>query len=141
MPRLTIFAVTLAVLLPAAGNVLAIDWECPDDTKHLQWTASLPLGYGARDLALDGATAWVAGGDGSLYAVDLADPLAPAVVGSLSTGGAAIAVVARDGFAYVAGGDEGLQIVDVGDPLAPALAGSLDLPGYCENLVLDGGRA
>jgi len=46
----------------------------------------LPLGYAARSLAVDGASAYVALGDAGLAEVDLSNPYAPALASVRSTG-------------------------------------------------------
>ena len=69
----------------------------------------------AMGVALDGTTLYCIAGR-SLYALDVADPLAPKVVGRLDGMDNRRQVAVADGFAYVVSRETGLRIVDVHDP-------------------------
>jgi hypothetical protein len=89
-----------------------------------------PIGFSWRSLPHDGG----------LRLVDVADPTAPRVVGSLDLG-ALLCVALRGWFAYVAIGSDvadraGLQVVDVADPGRPRKAGFLPLNGLIWTMAL-----
>src|SRR2546426_5815546 len=73
----------------------------------------------ALAVAVSGAHAYVAAGDGGLLVIDLTNPTAPVQVSSYLTSGEALAVVIAGNYAYVACGDAGLQVIDVSNPTAP----------------------
>ncbi len=95
-----------------------------------------------------GSVAYVHDQD-SLRAVDVSDPSAPSVLGSVALPVSALdnAFAGRRGVtlegstAYVACGDSGLQIVDVSDPLKPPALGGLDTEGSARDVVVSAGIA
>lgn len=96
----------------------------------------------AQGLSLDGATLYVADGEGGVAVVDVRDPVAPRIVGRVATGGLA-QTIAVDGVhrtAYVSAGSAGLVVVDVTRPEAPALAGRVAIGGPIGQLTVEGGR-
>ncbi len=70
-----------------------------------------------------------------LAAIDVHDPLNPAVVSFMPGGGEAVKLA--DGFAFIAARAAGLRIVNVADPRRPVLAGTFPLPGKALALELD----
>ena len=94
----------------------------------------VPLTGTARafDVALDPARrlAYVAAGSGGVLVVDVSDPFAPAVRGSVATPKPALAAAVNDTVAVVAWRDSdggGISVVDVTDSLAPIVRGTLAL--------------
>ena len=87
------------------------------------------LGGQPYGVAVDGSHAFVgvSGPTGSLKVIDITNPLAPAIVGSLAlpstNAGGPIAV--RDTFVYFVSGDKILHVVDVSNPSTPVEAGSI----------------
>ena len=69
----------------------------------------------AMGVALDGKTLYCIAGR-SLYALDVAEPLSPKVIGRLDGMDNRRQVAVADGFAYVVSRETGLRIVDVRDP-------------------------
>jgi hypothetical protein len=94
---------------------------------------------GARDVAIVGGLAYVAGVSG-LAVVDLSNPAFPAVLGSTGSGFAQALAVAS-GVAYEAALDAGLQVIDVSNPTAPAWLGALDTPFEAVDVAVAGGSA
>jgi hypothetical protein len=90
--------------------------------------ASLALAANANDLRIVGNTLYMAAGSGLLM-IDIANPLAPRLVGSLNTPDAVWDVVVRDNLAYIAAGTAGLWSANVANPASPALVGSLPIVG------------
>lgn len=92
-------------------------------------------GERARSLDSHGDLVAVASNDGGLYLIDIADPGAPALVGSVASGlGNApdVTLVERDGtlFAYTAGKTtNGLRLYDLTNPALPLLRGTFAASG------------
>jgi hypothetical protein len=59
--------------------------------------------------------------------VDIRDPGAPFIAGSIDTPGNAVGVTIAGSYAFVADSHEGLQIVDISNPLTPALVSNVGL--------------
>lgn len=91
-----------------------------------------------RKVAVSGDYSYVAAGDAGLLVMDVAEPAAPRLVGSVSTSDARD--VAADGtWVYVADGDGGLVVVDASVPASPKIEATYttDL-GTASRLVVDG---
>ena len=81
-----------------------------------------------------------AAGSKGLSVIDLADPAAPRIRGSLALEGEARQVLADGPRVYLAAGRQGLWTVDVSDPDAPAALGHLATPGDTRAVAADGDR-
>lgn len=90
---------------------------------------------------VSGDYAYIAGGGGGLYIVDISNPNSPWIVSSADTPGYAYDVRVTGNTAFVADGSAGLQIIDVTDPEAPANIGSIDTPGDAQDVVVSGTNA
>ena len=104
---------------------------------------ALRLDGAAWDIAFDGTTAYVAMDDAGLAVVDLSDPLAPILIGSVDLLGVSSSVAVDDTRALAVLGsqfiDPGLRIVDISDPTAPQLVRTISLPaGVSQVEALDG---
>lgn len=93
----------------------------------------------ARRVAWAGTRAYVAD-DFGLYLLNVANPSAPALLGSLHTPGIAVDVAVSGNTVYLAGLEQGVYVVDVTNPAAPGLIGTLDTPGSANGLDLSGTR-
>jgi len=91
----------------------------------------------AMGVALDGKTLYCIAGR-SLYALDVADPLAPKVIGCLDGMDNRRQVVVADGFAYVVSRETGLRIVDVRDPRKMRLRSRYDSVEFATGLDVVG---
>ena len=90
----------------------------------LQSTGSLALGqveWGG--VAVSGNYAYVVDGNNELQVIDISNPAAPTLSGSLVIGAAGFVELSGN-YAYIVG-FSGLQVVDISNPAAPTLAGSL----------------
>src|SRR5262245_3518419 len=107
-----LLALVLSSLLAQASPVRA------DGPLTLQTT--VPLGYRAHDLILEGDLVYVATEKG-LTILNIADPLHPQVVSSTpSTRGNRCQGLAKKGsYVYLAAGKAGIQVIDVSDPSEP----------------------
>src|SRR6185436_12656351 len=74
----------------------------------------------AVGIDVQGTRGVVAAGS-SIHVLDLADPAAPAVVGSSNIGGGMRDVVMRGNYAYVAASAIGYRVVNIADPAAPVV--------------------
>jgi hypothetical protein len=101
----------------------------------------LPIPGQANGVDVAGPVAYLAAGAAGLQVVDVSDPAAPHIIGSLDTPGNGNGVKARGDFAYLADGPSGLAVINVSDPKAPVLAGSVDTPGTATRVVLSGATA
>ncbi len=82
--------------------------------------------FGGSAMQLNGDRIYVADGAG-LIIVDVADPMAPAVVGTLDTPGPALDVAASDpAHVCIAGRQSGIRVVNVLDPDTPVEVGALE---------------
>src|SRR4051794_26327033 len=73
--------------------------------------------------------------------VDVTDPSAPKLRGSLTLSGPVSAIALSGSVAYVAIGLPGLAIVDVSNPDAPSIAGLFKTPGEALRVGLAGTKA
>ena len=92
----------------------------------------------ARDLCVRDDFAYVAADAAGLKIVDVSNPQAPVIVGSLVMPGRAQDVNARGSLAYVACGQAGIQVVDVSSPASPAIVGAVATPGAVYQVSLTG---
>ena len=87
---------------------------------------SMTLPATTSSLVLKGSIAYVGDQESGFHVVDLGDPTAPQVVGSLDLGSEPLYGMALMGnYVLVAASESGLQIIDVSNPAAPVIAGSL----------------
>lgn len=114
----------LVVLAAKGDGLLLFDWDGSSFSE---------LGGAALDEAwnvrLHGSLAYVANGADGLSIVDVSDPSAPVLRGSVDLEGIAKDLVVDGDRAYVALGGEGIAAVDVSDPDAPALLDWEETPG------------
>lgn len=75
-----------------------------------------------------------------LSVVDIADPSAPCVVGTLDMPNWAEGISVEGDYAYVANGILGLRIIDIRNPAIPRDVGLHDTPGYAVGVTVEGGR-
>jgi hypothetical protein len=73
--------------------------------------------------------------------VDISNPEAPEIVGSVDTPFDALEVAIAGVYAYVANYPSGLAIVNISNPEAPALVGSVDTPGHATGVAVAGSYA
>ena len=111
------------------GAVRAIDVTMPG-TPAL---GKCPVPSSAQDLVLRGGYAYVASGGAGFHVLDLSDPIAPRIVGSVDMPNWTVDVALSGDYACVADMAV-LQVVDVADPASPTLRGSLDPPGNVEGV-------
>lgn len=83
-------------------------------------------------VTVEGAYAYIAGGEYGMQVVDVSDPSDPVVVSRHDTDGHTWDVTLVDGYAYLADEYNGLRIIDVHDPLKPAEVGAYDVAGPFE---------
>jgi hypothetical protein len=93
-----------------------------------------------NNVALSGDYAFIAAGYGGLVAVDVADPLRPFTIATLSRGSAFDVRIVGD-YAFVASGLVGLVAFDVRDPGHLRIVGEEAVAGVANDLVVTGGRA
>lgn len=97
----------------------------------------------AWGVAVVGETVYVADGSGALVTVDVSNPAAPVVLGSVAIAGSAqsVEVDVDSQIAYVAAGQGGLVAIDVSNPAQPTQIAVADTPGTALQVALDGTRA
>jgi len=143
LPRVAARIAIEGDLLYAGGDEFAIlDASDPGSTAEIGSTGTP---HPVEAVAAQAARAYAVGGERGFLVIDVADPRAPAIVGSASTADAPHDIVVSGNLAFVAvGGNEwrGLEIFDVSDPVAPRLAGRCELPGSpVVRVSLDGDHA
>jgi hypothetical protein len=122
--------------------------DLSDPTGQLELTGSLVLpGYVADENKLHFGAGhlrvithdWIEGGLSRLFSIDIADPAAPFVVGTLelALGEQLFATRFSEDQAYLVTFEQvdPLWIVDLSDPAHPHVAGSLIVPGWSTHLV------
>lgn len=87
----------------------------------VEWIGHMRTGE-ARDVKLSGRYLVVADGASGLKIVDVSNPRAPRIVGSLASPNFLCALAIDGSRAYCAGGLAGAEIVDIADPRRPRLA-------------------
>lgn len=107
--------------LAGAGATLLI-FDAANPTGLVQ-QSSLRLPGMIEGLVLAGTNAYVMCGPAGVQIVSLADPAAPAHIGSFDTAGHAYAARINGNYLYVAAGRAGLKILNVSNPAAPTLTG------------------
>ncbi|NTU70779.1 MAG: cadherin-like domain-containing protein [Coriobacteriia bacterium] len=105
----------------------------PSSMPVLNWDAAIDWGFArgevydtpgqARGIDIVGTTAYVADANAGLRILDVSDPNAVTVLGTLDTSGSAQSVQVVGTTAYVADGASGLAIINVSNPAAPTLLG------------------
>lgn len=97
-----------------------------------------PAASDAWCVDVHGDRAYVADNSNGLRVFDIANPAAPALLGTHVTPGMAIGVDVVGSLAYVADHTAGLRIVDVSDPAAMSEVGFLDTPGVAVDVQVVG---
>jgi hypothetical protein len=111
-------------LLPGVGRA-----ECVDYGASVHWIGATDTpGYTER-CVVAGYLLLVADGYAGLQLVDISNPAAPRIAGSVLTPGRARDVAAAGRFAYVVDEFAGLQVVDISNPTAPRIVGSFATRG------------
>ena len=96
----------------------------------------LPSTAYANNVDITDSYAYVAGGAGGLFVVDVSNPDSPFIVTSLDTPGISIDVKVSGNNAYIADGESGLRIIDISTPGVPLELGFVDTPGIAQDLVV-----
>ena len=156
-----VFAVTFSVACPVRAASLTenfttttfedslyttADWDTvatalrlPPFVPHLVGTHDTP-GM-ARDVAVDGNTAFVADQANGLQILDITDPSAATLLGAFDTSGSSLGIALSGNLVYVADSNAGLLIFDVSTATAPTLLGSFDTSGFAADVVVAGDHA
>jgi hypothetical protein len=100
----------------------------------------MSVGSPTHDLVIDGHHAYVVT-DLGLKVVNLSNPAAPQVVGSINLGGKSFGVAFKSPHVYVANQTKDLQIIDVSIPASPVLVKTLILPGSAWDVAVKDDRA
>lgn len=105
---------------------------------------SVPLPALVQGLAISSNYVYVANRESGLYVIDVTDPTAPELKGSLDTPGWAQNVAASGTYAYLADGSGGLRIVQASDPMVPievAVVPATALAGEARGVAVLGNTA
>jgi hypothetical protein len=94
----------------------------------------------AGGVAIVADLAYLAVGTGGLQVLDLANPAAPQLVGSVALPGVggALDVAVNGRYAFVAMGPTGIKVVDIANPSAPVVVGQVDTPGNANSVAVAG---
>jgi len=92
----------------------------------------------AIEVTVQGQYAYVADGAGGIKVVDVANPLAPAIVASFATTSLARHVDVDGDRLYVAMGSDGILVLDVTNPLAPTQVGRIAVTGSAQAVDAEG---
>ena len=96
----------------------------PKPGKPLTFTEGIP-----RTLVVRGSSAYLTADNFGFYTLDVTNPAAPTVVGSLKLPGFTYGLAVSGDHAYLANSDSGLHILDIRDPKAPVEIGLVKLAG------------
>lgn len=114
------------------------DAECQDYGSYLKWISSLEFDRYSGDLLLHGNLAYWSGLD-ELKIIDVSDPGAMQVVGSVPTDFMHRRLALDWPYLYTAAGDTGIAVFDVADPAAPARIHVVQTPTQARDIALSGG--
>ena len=95
-----------------------------------QALADLDLPERVTDIVVDDGKAYLAANDTGLIVVDVAEPTAPRILGSLKTLQPAYSLAVDGATAYLST-REGLEVIDVAEPAVPRRIGSLPFSNDC----------
>ena len=138
---LMVTCIALVAVLSSAGIARA---QCEIQSAKL--LGSVETEYLASEIVASGSYAYMSTGEHyqaetALQVVDISDPMAPQVVGSVSLPDASIALAIADTYIYYLTYPGALFIIDVSDPSAPFVAGSIDMPSYSSGIAVSGSFA
>jgi hypothetical protein len=142
-PRLTgsVLDVQLAgnrIYSASLGGMQIFDTTAPTSGKLELLGAfnTISSGFGnGRGVHVVGNRSYLAVGADGLVLLDVSDPAALHVVGSVDTPGFALTVEVVGNRAYIAAREGGLEVVDVSTPTQPRLVGQHDTPRMAERLM------
>lgn len=78
---------------------------------------------------------------GNLRIADISDPSNPVGIGSYHMGVVTYGMHIANGHAFIAGSHAGLYIIDVSDPSKPVLRHRQDIPGFAQDVTINGSYA
>jgi hypothetical protein len=110
-------------LAPFGGLQLAGGYDTPGSAYHT---------------AVAGDHVYVADYTSGIQVLDVSDPAAPVLAGTLAMGGQAVAVAVEGDHLYVANYYGSLDVVDISDPTNPILVGQTPLMGNPHAVVVNG---
>lgn len=101
---------------------------------------ALPFGSSVNAIEVRGNYAFIAGGVGGLFIVDLGvNGRAPGIIGVADTQGVATGVDIVGNYAYVADGSRGLQVVNISNLSSPTLVGAaIATPAPAQSVCVQG---
>ena len=140
MRKLTLrLSVIVALAVSLGGSYLAADaTECLNyESLQIAQTGQVILDGGARDVAVDGDRALVAGPYGVEF-IDISDPAAPVVLSVIP--GSLMRVALAGDLAVVSNADSRLIFFDVTDAATPVAISSVQLTGLVDHIDLHDGR-
>ncbi len=126
----------LLVLMPARASFA----QCVDYGHPVEPVGSIVLPSTSYDISISANYAYVANGL-SFRVVDISNPAAPILVGSVDNRNWAIDLAISGNYAYVADGNSGLQVIDISVPSSPVIVSSVDTPGQASGVAVSGGHA
>ncbi len=112
---------------------VGVNWCSP--SPQLLGTYNTPGASDGLDIFVVGTTAYLVTANNAtgaeFYVLDVTNPAAPSLLGSLNLGATANAVFVSGNYAYVASASNSqeLQIVNITNPASPSLVGSYNAPG------------
>ncbi len=113
------------------------------DSLNCRLVGSCILEGRRSGIALSGDFAYVSGGYGSLWILNVSDPTAPHIVGRFDTTDMSRTVAVSGNLAYMVayGSFDGFWIIDVSDPQEPYAVGRYSSPCCVDDVVLSGDYA
>jgi hypothetical protein len=117
-------------------RLVVVDISNP--ANPIQVGASAVLDDFVLGVAVSETFAYVAAGGAGLQLLDIANPLAPTMIGAWNFKGMTEGVAVANGVAYVANGPYGLRVLDVSNPAAPVeLAHAFEM-NYAYDVTISG---
>jgi len=101
-------------------------------------STTAPASDAVTDVYISGGYAYLTEGTGGIRILDITNPNAPTVAGTLDPAGDAWKIQVVGKYAYVAADTAGLQIFDVSDPSAPVLTATYDTSGEALDVYVSG---
>lgn len=124
-----------------ASNGFTVPVPASVETYQPRGITSIVIPGYANNVKVKAGFAYVAAGSAGLQVVDVQDPAAPSIAGSLALDGVAIDLRIRDNLIFVACGDAGVRVVDITSPTLPHVVGAITTQGVAQDIWLDGNFA
>lgn len=128
-------------LIIASTAFLMIFAFSPLSAQEIEYIGSIDSIITTCSVVVDGDYAYLAGDEVSLRIVDISDPAAPRVIGTLDTPGDGIAVSLYENNCFLLDMNSGLYVIDISSPENPVVTGSYLIQEWTSAMYISRGYA